>query len=298
MEKKIEVMTSIFRPTDICWVKNVKRDKGRAWAYYEDNTDEQFYLNFSKTQVKQGSLVQPGEIILLFQNVDKITNVPKKTYLTHLVTPVDYETKLNPEIEHDFKWERRVAVVAKASLDSKIFSSPDRLNFYKPNRGKVCSISLLGDTANSDQIQNEIWRLFQGQFVKNINLSSDVDNKNIPPSNYDQLFNEGEVIKSLKEHYTRERSSIAINLAKKRGLENSSLKCECCNFDFYSTYGEQFIECHHRKPIAKGQRLTSLDDLALVCSNCHRMLHRKINYGDYHSVESLRTMITEETVFI
>lgn len=297
MEKTIEVITSIFRPADIRWVKNVKRDKGRAWAYYEDNTDDQFYLNFSKTQVKQASLVQPGEIILLFQNVDKIINVPKQTYLTHLVTPVDYETKLNPNLEHDFKWERKVTVVAKASLNSKVFSSPDKLNFYKPNRGKVCPISLLSNTATDKQIQNEIWNLFQGQFVKKINLTSDIDNQYIQP-NYDQLFNEGKIIKSLKEHYARERSAIAINLAKKRALERGNLNCECCNFEFYSTYGEQFIECHHRKPIAMGKRLTSLDDLALVCSNCHRMLHRKINNGDYHSVESLRAMITEEKVFI
>jgi 5-methylcytosine-specific restriction protein A len=37
------------------------------------------------------------------------------------------------------------------------------------------------------------------------------------------------------------------------------------------------IECQHTKPVhtlRAGQR-TKLDDLALVCSNCHRMIHRR-----------------------
>jgi len=33
---------------------------------------------------------------------------------------------------------------------------------------------------------------------------------------------------------------------------------------------------------------TTLNDLALVCSNCHKMLHRKI---DNLSVEKLKTLI-------
>ena len=41
--------------------------------------------------------------------------------------------------------------------------------------------------------------------------------------------------------------------------------------------GEGFIECHHVTPVSElraGTR-TRLSDLAVVCSNCHRMLHRR-----------------------
>ena len=51
-----------------------------------------------------------------------------------------------------------------------------------------------------------------------------------------------------------------------------------CGFDFASTYGvlgERFIEVHHIVPLAQaGASKTKLTDLVLVCSNCHRMLHR------------------------
>ncbi|WP_394342507.1 HNH endonuclease [Taibaiella helva] len=54
------------------------------------------------------------------------------------------------------------------------------------------------------------------------------------------------------------------------------LACEVCGFDFFQTYGPlgaDFIECHHTKPLAtyKAGEKTKLADLAVVCSNCHRM---------------------------
>lgn len=56
------------------------------------------------------------------------------------------------------------------------------------------------------------------------------------------------------------------------------LECEVCGFDFATRYGDLgtgFIEAHHILPLAAaGPATTRLADLALVCSNCHRMLHR------------------------
>lgn len=72
------------------------------------------------------------------------------------------------------------------------------------------------------------------------------------------------------------------------------LECEACAFDFADAFGhlgEGFIEAHHRVPLHKlgGATKTKAEDLALVCSNCHRMLHR----SDPHlSVEELRALLT------
>ncbi|WP_353890373.1 HNH endonuclease [uncultured Citrobacter sp.] len=40
--------------------------------------------------------------------------------------------------------------------------------------------------------------------------------------------------------------------------------------------GSDFCEVHHINPLSEtnDQTETSLDDLAIVCSNCHRMIHR------------------------
>lgn len=58
------------------------------------------------------------------------------------------------------------------------------------------------------------------------------------------------------------------------------MQCEVCGFIFENTYGElgkDYIECHHIVPLSEidVQRETKISDLALVCANCHRMLHRK-----------------------
>lgn len=56
------------------------------------------------------------------------------------------------------------------------------------------------------------------------------------------------------------------------------LACEVCGFDFADSYGEVgagYIEVHHILPLhASGPVTTRLEDLALLCSNCHRMIHR------------------------
>ncbi|MCG2612767.1 HNH endonuclease [Terrimonas sp. NA20] len=103
---------------------------------------------------------------------------------------------------------------------------------------------------------------------------------------------EGQIL--YKYHKVIERNPIIILKKKKQALERSGkLSCEACEFDFITFYGDlgkDFIECHHRVPLASFQKSknTSLDDLALVCANCHRMLHKSI---DTMSVEKLRNLI-------
>lgn len=58
-------------------------------------------------------------------------------------------------------------------------------------------------------------------------------------------------------------------------------KCMACGFDFGATYGEigkDFIEVHHTKPLYSLEQeilVNPRTDLVCLCSNCHRMIHRK-----------------------
>lgn len=95
----------------------------------------------------------------------------------------------------------------------------------------------------------------------------------------DLSFSEGRV--SLRKHVFRERNPKVIHEAKKRfKSKHGKLYCEACGFDFRKIYGKigfDFIEGHHVKPISEmkaGER-TQVEDIVLVCSNCHKMLHRK-----------------------
>ncbi|MFJ1975729.1 HNH endonuclease [Streptomyces albogriseolus] len=61
--------------------------------------------------------------------------------------------------------------------------------------------------------------------------------------------------------------------------KGGSLACEACGFDFKEVYGERgagYVECHHVLPLHEaGEGKTKLSDLALICANCHRMIHHR-----------------------
>jgi 5-methylcytosine-specific restriction protein A len=109
---------------------------------------------------------------------------------------------------------------------------------------------------------------------------------------------EGKVLYVL--HKVRERDRRIVSRKKKEATRKfNKLACEVCGFDFYALYGELgegFIECHHVSPLAeyRADQETRLEDLALVCSNCHRMLHKKINYLTPERLKSLIKHSNEE----
>ena len=92
-------------------------------------------------------------------------------------------------------------------------------------------------------------------------------------------FPEGKLIQ--RKHFSRERNSQLIKTAKGEfKKKHGKLYCQICEFDFeeiYGEMGEDFIEGHHTIPISEltGKEKTKVKDIAMVCSNCHRMLHRK-----------------------
>jgi hypothetical protein len=100
-------------------------------------------------------------------------------------------------------------------------------------------------------------------------------------------FASGEEIRSFPEgaekrrlHLIRERNRIVVSMAKELAVKSDpSLKCEVCGFSYVEKYGEHgraFIEAHHRQPIAslKPGSQTRVEDISLICANCHRMVHR------------------------
>jgi 5-methylcytosine-specific restriction protein A len=84
----------------------------------------------------------------------------------------------------------------------------------------------------------------------------------------------------LSSHIRRERNQKIIKLKKADVLKKTKmLACEACGFDFNAVYGEHgqdFCEVHHIIPLSKADGIveTRLEDLAIVCSNCHRIIHR------------------------
>jgi len=110
---------------------------------------------------------------------------------------------------------------------------------------------------------------------------------------YEDEAQEGKILTAM--HHRRERNGKLVDKAKsERMAETGRLCCEGCGFDFSKVYGLRgvgFIEAHHRVPLheanAKGRK-TVIADLALLCANCHRMIHRQ---KPWITVEELQEII-------
>ena len=81
----------------------------------------------------------------------------------------------------------------------------------------------------------------------------------------------------LLVHLSRERDRRLVAQKKKA---SPSLSCEVCGFSFAGVYGEQaadYCEVHHLVPLgdARAELKTALKDLAVLCANCHRVVHLK-----------------------
>lgn len=67
----------------------------------------------------------------------------------------------------------------------------------------------------------------------------------------------------------------------KKAKEIHGYVCKACGFEFESRYGEvgrKYIEAHHLVPISSLEKtkikLDPAKDFTVLCSNCHRMIHR------------------------
>lgn len=94
----------------------------------------------------------------------------------------------------------------------------------------------------------------------------------------DESADEGRVLE--RRHLARERNpKLRAGKIKAARAATGRIACEACGFDFakaYGSHGADYIECHHRIPLhASGPTRTKLADLVLICSNCHRMIHRR-----------------------
>lgn len=277
----------MYSSKDILWVRNVKKDGGTDIAYFEQEHENQFQLNWSSryTDSNEASKPKVGDLILLFQSINEYKGVQ----LTHLVTPLDSKVTIGPN--DAYKWCREVKVIARATNAHN--PKPNGLNFMPVNQSHSYNIDTIGSDLSLEQLQDTIWNSFSGMFKENAaKIEEGIIDANI--GHFEAP--EGKETVAFKKHLLRERSSKLVDAKKRTAIINGSCRCECCNFDFHAFYGplgEGFIECHHKIPINKGERITHTDDLALLCSNCHRMVHRTNEEGKYLSVIELQNILKE-----
>lgn len=166
------------------------------------------------------------------------------------------------------------------------FRNPDGVVFKLQNLRQVATGKGLGNVSRTDR---EVW----GELGNNqrrvrelatlirvgIEIAGNAE-LGLPAPNEEE-FVEGRIVTEV--HFRRERHPRvrARLIAKRRTLGH--LRCDVCDRtedEYPPALAEAVFEAHHVVPLSTGQvRRTQLKDLALLCANCHRMLHRAIARG-------------------
>jgi 5-methylcytosine-specific restriction protein A len=92
-------------------------------------------------------------------------------------------------------------------------------------------------------------------------------------------------------HRRIERNRKAAREAKR----HHGMRCQACDLEFEERYGELgkgFIEAHHLRPISSLEEGVAVSydaatDFAVLCSNCHRMIHRTDDPSDLEGFRQL-----------
>jgi len=156
-----------------------------------------------------------------------------------------------------------LAVTTKSSLGA----------FYE--QGAICSVHYSRNALPADEVLNADLHKFLQLYLTLVSNEPRLFEQ-VDAEDDEQGLGE-ENLRSLREHKRIERNKKLAARAKKA----HGYKCKACGFDFekhYGSLGAGFIEAHHLTPLSelKGEKvlLDPRRDFTVLCSNCHRMIHR------------------------
>lgn len=176
-------------------------------------------------------------------------------------------------------------VIQRHCPDYKKYRGPAR--FEKTSRGRC---RLVGTTVKKDSSISVKQR--SAPIAMDIDIKENygkfyADDKN---NSLIQINDDLSVFELEHEHFEGEKKYRLSNYYERdpklrvAAIKAHGMACIVCGFDFKEFYGEHgagFIEVHHLTPINKLDTTTKVcpdTDMTVVCSNCHRMLHRSKDF--------------------
>jgi len=185
-------------------------------------------------------------------------------------------------IFHDVEFRNRVRVKVLISLTPEtgvpISQLKDQLSIFrraKPHSwtGYLRDNPSKWNETDGEVIVNALRDRYKVEIEKNV--AQDIEALRIEESDKSIINGlEGSKKRIYTNHYERDTTlrAAAINI--------HGTKCKGCGFDFaavYGTRGEGYIEVHHLRPLSSLGEKTPVnpkEDMTVLCSNCHRMIHR------------------------
>ena len=162
------------------------------------------------------------------------------------------------------------------------FRNPAGVAFKLNNLRNVATGRGLGNVSALDR---EIWEEFGDkkalvqQLAGAIRSEIATEGRAAAPASPEDEFYEGRLLTQI--HKRRERDPRIRNRFLDSRRSKNALACDLCGCKSClrdPRYEDALFEVHHLVPLAElGARRTVLSDLALLCANCHRLIHRAIS---------------------
>jgi 5-methylcytosine-specific restriction protein A len=174
------------------------------------------------------------------------------------------------------------------------FRNSDGVVFKLQNLRQVATGNGLGNVSSTDRI---VWKEFGSNPQKTEDAATLIRDglkmcEEDPPD--DEEFPEGRVLTRLHKSRERNRRIRGKLIAARR--RKGSLCCEMCAYQSPLADKEledASFEAHHVVPISLSvRRNIKVSDMALLCANCHRLLHRMIALRGWLGVEDGRRRLT------
>jgi hypothetical protein len=240
-------------------INRVDVKKARVWiAPYAQYKTAVFLEFIRRGKRKPEYLVRAGNVYIVIVSTDMAID-PDELYV-----PVSATASAGRYTAADPRW--------RSDFDSKLSAS---------------QVPILADYRFSEPVAM-LETSSQASSLVQTELPQQVNNGAI----HNSEFEEG--VRYSAERFFFERNSALADRAR----QHYGCICQVCEFDFVGTYGEigkDFAEVHHLNPLSERPQqewtqtvLTDLSQVAVVCANCHRMVHRR---KPALSLEELRSML-------
>jgi len=176
------------------------------------------------------------------------------------------------------------------------FRNPDGVAFKLQN---LRSVATGGGLTNTSKTDREVWEEFGGDPARTHELATLIRQSivivdDLPVPEDEEEFSEGKSATNV--HIRRERNKKVRKEVIAQRLKHDGLACDLCGIDGSKVdpeMRESMFECHHVIPLSViGETKTKVKDMALLCANCHRLLHRAIaKRKHWLSIEDAKTQL-------
>ncbi|QZY56652.1 HNH endonuclease [Crassaminicella profunda] len=249
-----------------------------------DKSIETFIQKTLNVNIDEKNLSPNLEVFTVNTDLPQILkNVGTSQYTDGVRIEKEFHSLLNP-VESPYYVKRGKARKIKVLFNNKIFEAEYRYENQSRKDVELQSIRFRKD------LKEEFKKVFpapKGQFTIQVGIDLNyfifnhlAETDSVDDEDEAKEYPEGK--KAYRIHRVIERNQKVIKEAKEQFARehDGRLFCEACTFDFTQVYGDRgkdFIEGHHKKLVSemKEGEKTRIEDIVMLCSNCHKMIHRK-----------------------